>query len=251
MKRIILFRPLEKIGDTRKILKAFGYEVLFLPMIEIKERRTKNAIAFLKSVKDGKMDFTIFTSEIGVRIAERIALENGFKISDAKTKFFAIGRKTASALKKIGVKKPLIPDEFSTEGLIRALKKYELRNKRIGIIRSTKGRKKLILNLERKGAKTFELKLYSEVFPKRINENFLKKRIDYFIFTSSQIVLNFIKFLKRGKMEKEFRNLLKNAKVVAIGKPTKETLLRNKIKVDFLPKEASLVSILEMMEKIE
>ena len=117
---------------------------------------------------------------------EELKIEFDFE----NTKIVAVGNKTALVCEKNHIPLNIIPQKFSSSGVIEELINYDLKNKLVFIPRSAIGKEELpaglaALGAEIKTAPVYNISLPSEEKIKSNIEILNKKTPDLFIFTSS------------------------------------------------------------------
>ena len=108
-------------------------------------------------------------------------------------KVAAIGTATAQALEKQGINSVLTPKESpDSEGFLRLPELEELPLKTILIIKGVGGRTLLQETLSHRGMDVFTLDTYERILPDSANIQALSEKIDLILFTSNEIVQNFL-----------------------------------------------------------
>lgn len=256
MPTIAITRPKESLSSAVKLAKSYKFKTIAVPFIEIREKEDKQFSIFLKKLLNGGVDYVIFTSTNGIKFTLKKVIKakkkKEFFKALKKIKVVAIGKITAKSLQKYKIKADILPEEFSSNGLVKKFAKQEIANKNIEIPRSNYGSDMLIEGLKKLNANVHEVHVYSIALPKNLEkqkkliEKALKGEVDIFTFTSTQTVVNFLKIAEKKK-EKIIKIL--NEKITAcIGMPTKKILEENGIKVKVMPKEFTFE---EMMKEID
>ncbi len=119
-----------------RALQAAGYEVLVAPVLEIEATTVQEPSAGFGCV--------IFLSEQAVRFGGTLAYCEGARV-------FAIGARTAAALEERGIA-ATVPDQASSEGLLRGLEGVDLTGWRVLIVAGEDGRALLQNTLRERGA---------------------------------------------------------------------------------------------------
>lgn len=173
-------------------------------------------------------DYTILTSKTGVELAA----ESGWKDSGVVC---AIGDSTAESLDEHGYTADIVPNEFSSRGLVAALEE-RVDGGRVEVARSDHGSSLLTEGLTDAGAYVHETVLYRLVRPPEAGVSIEHTTdLDGALFTSSLTVEHFLDAAdERGAREATI-DQLGNAIVGAIGEPTKETAEAAGIDVDVVP----------------
>jgi uroporphyrinogen-III synthase len=229
--RVAVFRPDdERIAAAVDTLEALGVEPVADPMLRVEPRgETPRTDA----------DYTVLTSKTGAALAA----EAGW--SPGETTVCAIGTSTADALREAGYRVDLVPEAFSSAGLVEALAD-EVDGARVEVARSDHGSAVLLEGLESAGAYVHETVLYRLVRPAGAGESTDRAAAGDLagaLFTSSLTVDHFLAAAAdRGVREAAVDGL--NAAVVGtIGLPTKETAEEQGIAVDVVPEEADFEAL--------
>jgi uroporphyrinogen-III synthase len=225
---VAIFRPKAYEKSSKELLEYLGFEVISQPLIELCPTGQRPLI---------DADFIIFTSINGARLAlKKIEPE---ELSQAK--ICAIGPQTAKALEKGGVKVDLIPKEYSSKGLVQAMKPRVI-GKRVEVVRSSAGSDVLLRGLNKAGAFVHETVIYAierlEVKGDVIEE--ILKCADAFLFTSSLTVQY---FLAQAPDQTKAIQILNNKFVGVIGRPTLTKLKYHGVKADLTASEATFENL--------
>jgi len=233
--RVAVFRPAdERIETARTLLDGLGVEAVADPMLAVEPTgATPEAAAYV-----------VFTSKTG---AELVA-EAGWNPGDATV--VAIGPKTADALRAAGYTVDLVPDEFSSAGLVELLADRvatgEAGDASVEVARSDHGSPVLLDGLRDAGADVHETVLYRLVRPEGAGESAdlaAAGALDAACFTSSLTVEHFLDAAaERGVRDAAIAGL-NDAVVGVIGEPTRETAASVGIDVDAVPAEATFEAL--------
>ena len=228
---VAVFRPDdERMAVAVTFLEERGVEPLADPMIEIVPTG---------AAPDTDAAYIIFTSSTGVELA----LEAGW--TPAAGSVVAIGPKTANALEAAGITVDLIPEEYSSSGLVTALA-HDVAGKRVTIARSDHGSDVLPTGLESAGAHVTEIALYRLRRPSeagRSTDLAAAGELDGAAFTSPLTVHHFIEAARdRDQLEATLHGLT-NTVVGAIGSPTAEAVKSYDIEVDVVPAAAEFEAL--------
>ena len=221
---VAVFRPDdERLAQAHALLDDLGVDPLGDPMLEVDPTgatpRTDAA-------------FTILTSKTGVEL-----LPEGFRPGG---RLCAIGESTADALREAGYTVDIVPEEYTSGGLVERLA-GEVDGERVEVARSDHGSPVLLDGLEAAGAYVHETILYELRRPAGAGEsaaNAAAGELDAALFTSSLTVENFLAAAdERGCREATLAGL-ERAVVGAIGPPTAETAREAGIDVDLVASSA-------------
>jgi len=165
-----------------------------------------------------------------------------------ESKIAAVGATTAEVLKSYGIQADLLPEEFTGEGLARALIEKGVADNRILIPRALKAREILPETLRDAGAEVVVAPVYQNLQPKG-NEKYLRKlftekQIDVITFTSSSTVNNFLDMLHAGD-EVELKQLLAGVTVAAIGPITAKTAQKNGLAINIQPEAYTIPALVD------
>jgi len=238
-----VFRPDDgRAAAAADLLEALGAEPLADPMLEV---------APTGALPRTDADYVVLTSTTGVEI---VAGERGGARSDdgggdaadaarwtaRDATVCAIGETTADALRERDYAVDIVPEEYSSSGLVDALE-AEVAGARVEIARSDHGSDVLTDGLNATGAYVHETVLYRLERPAGAGESAERAAagdLDVALFTSSLTVEHFLDAAtERGVREAAVAGL-NDAVVGAIGEPTAETAAAAGIEVDVVPDTA-------------
>ena len=220
--RVAVFRPDdERLADAVELLESLGAEPLADPMLDVRPTGA--------TPEDGA--YVVLTSKTGVELAAEAGWDPG------EATVCAIGDSTADALREHGYEVDLVPEEFSSAGLVAALE-ADVEGERVEIARSDHGSAVLTDGLADAGADVNETVLYELVRPAGSGASATAAAADELeaaIFTSSLTVEHFLAAAgERGVREAAVAGL-NDAVVGTIGEPTRETAEAEGIAVDVVP----------------
>ena len=230
--RVAVFRPDDdRLADAVTTLESLGVEPVADPML---------AVEPTGNLPREDAGFVVFTSKTG---AELVAGE--WSPDDATV--CAIGEPTADALRARGIDVDLVPETYSSAGLVEALGD-RVAGSRIEVARSDHGSDVLPQGLWETGAYVHESVLYRLVRPATAGESVelaAAGNLDAALFTSSLTVEHFLAIAdERGQRERVIDGL-HEAVVGTIGEPTRETAEKRGIDVDVVPQRAAFEALAE------
>lgn len=243
MKVIAIMRPAGYLAESVKLANSMGFKAITAPMIDVVDKTDANFKGFYERIMDGAVDYVIFTSANGVEFTF-LKLNSTDEFIDQlnQTRVVAIGPKTKDALLKNGISVSLMPDSYSSEGLVEMLSGIEagIEGSVIEIARSSHGAPELVKGLLEKGAKVHEIQVYEIIRPRderheKLMKEALAGKIDIFAFTSSMMVRNFMAIAEDMGIKDEIIRIMNEKTVAAIGKPTSETLSGFGVRVGIMP----------------
>ena len=208
--RRILFTGL---SDERAFIQG---TYLHLPLIKIEPM--PDYAAFDQHLKDVRQfDWIVFTSRYGVEYFFQRLKRLGYDARALSSiRIAAIGNSTQRHLEKHGVLADLVPEEESSEGLLKELKKIDLRDKKVFLPRSDISDKGLTEEIKKLQARVISCDAYRNVMPADLPDIDVTS-FDEVMFTSPSGVRNFLK---------RYGHLPKKVKARFIGKVTQNEALR-------------------------
>jgi uroporphyrinogen III methyltransferase/synthase len=239
-KTIVITRTIEQSRESAAALTNLGANVIIVPTLEIVPPSDWSKFDSVVAHPD-RIDFIIFTSVHSVQMFSKRIQDIGALINYNQTKVVAVGNKTSAYCHKNNINVNIVPDKFSSEGVIEALSKYNLKNKVVFIPRSAIGREELPMGLKDLGAIIKSVPVYNVAIPSGENlkpslQLLDSSNIDLFIFTSPSTFEN---FLQIANIKNPFQ-YFSGFDVAAIGPTTKEAIESRKVKVKILPDEFTI-----------
>ncbi len=227
---VAVFRPNdERIDEAEALLERLGVDPLPDPML---------AVEPTGATPRGDAEYTVLTSKTGVELAA----EAGWTPTGAVC---AIGEATADALEAAGYPVDVLPETYSSTGLVDRLA-GEVDGARVEVARSDHGSPVLLAGLEEAGAYVHETVLYRLTRPEdagRAAERAAAGDLDAALFTSSLTVEHLLAAAEQRGIREAAVAGLAEAVVAAIGRPTAETAEAAGIDVDVVPAEADFETL--------
>ena len=244
-KTIVITRTIEQSRESAAALTNLGANVIIVPTLEIVPPADWSKFDSVVAHPD-RIDFIIFTSIHSVQMFSERIQKVGALINYNQTKVVAVGNKTSAYCHKNNISVNIVPDKFSSEGVIEALSKYNLKNKVIFIPRSAIGREELPMGLKDLGAIIKSAPVYNVAIPSGDNlkpslQILDSSLIDLFIFTSPSTFEN---FLQIADVKNPFQ-YFSRFDIAAIGPTTKDAIEAKKVKVKILPDEFTINGLTE------
>jgi uroporphyrinogen-III synthase len=228
--RVAVFRPDdERLDAARTLLAELGVDPVADPMLAVEPTGA--------TPQDG--EYVVFTSRTGAELVAAAGWEPG----DATV--VAIGPKTAEALETAGYTVDLVPDDYSSTGLVGALAD-RTGGASVEVARSDHGSPVLLEGLRDAGAAVNETVLYRLVRPEGAGESAELAAggdLDAACFTSSLTVEHFLDAADARGLRAAAIVGLNAAVVGVIGDPTRKTAESLGIDVDVVPAEATFEAL--------
>ncbi|MDP2846067.1 MAG: uroporphyrinogen-III synthase, partial [Candidatus Methanoperedens sp.] len=253
MKSIAIMRPAGYLAESVKLAKSMGFDTITAPMIDVVDKTDANFSGFVERVMKGEVDYVIFTSANGVEFTLlKLDEPDEFIKYLNNAHVIAIGPMTKKALEKIGIHVSIIPDSYSSLGLVEHISGIE--GAVIEIARSSHGAPELVEGLLKKGAVVHETQVYQLISPRderhtKLIERALAGEVDIFAFTSSMMVRNFMAIADEMGVKDGLVGIMNEKTVAAIGKPTADTLSGFGVKVKILPERYTFEELLRECKK--
>ena len=228
--KVAFFRPADE-REKRAVdkVRAEGFEPLSDPLLETVPTGAKPRT---------DADFIVLTSVTGVELAADT-------VRDSEAVVCAVGPKTADALSHEGVEVDVVPDEYTSAGIVDALAE-EVEGARVEVARSNHGSDELLQGLNVEGAYVHETVLYKIVRPEGGGEETADAlsdgSLDAVLFTSSLTVEHLVKALEETGVGV---GVLDGVLVCVIGEPTRRTAESLGVDVDVVSEEATFDSLVE------
>jgi uroporphyrinogen-III synthase len=224
--------------NQKEILRKAGFEPVSIPLI-----RTIPVEFSMEEVLAFSPNFVIISSKNGVKhFFSRIPPEK-FKSST----FIAVGSSTAKKLEELSIE-PLIPENFSGEGLVELLNSMDLDGKKFLIVRPKVARKLVSEFLRKSGAEVKEVVVYETVANEDIKETLMaeiNRGFEILAFTSPSNFKSFLRLTgERG------REVLNKGKIVPIGHVTQKVIEKEGFKIWKVPVEYTVRGIIDLIVKV-
>jgi uroporphyrinogen III methyltransferase/synthase len=244
-KTIVVTRKGDQANSMIDRLHELGAEPFFFPVIETIApddwTPLDNALKTLS-----KYDGLIFTSVNGVRFfAERLkAVEQDIRELKG-VRIFTIGPKTAEAVRDLGIRVDVVPENFVAESLIASME--NIKGQRFLIPRATVAREILPEQLRKMGAIVDVAPAYQTVLPSQpvdaLEKRLKEGSIDVITFTSSSTVTNFLTLIGKKLLPE-----VKKVTIACIGPITAKTAREAGLNVKIMPEQYTVSSLMDAIE---
>jgi len=253
-------------SELADIVRKFGGIPYIAPTIGIKNNSQLNSECnhFIETISNESMHFFIFMTGVGVfnlfQNLQKLHKLNTVIEKLQNTIVVARSNKPKMELRKFGIKTNFVPNINTIDGILILLKRFNVKNKNIGILwhgDSSSSFKKELASL---GANVFDFSSYSysarfeqtnasmleemgydyvapnEEKIKMLIEDIMKGTVDSITFTSPPAVKEFFEFAKRNNKINSLKDKLNNnVLVVSVGPSTSKMLARFYVLADIMP----------------
>src|SRR5262245_7689529 len=148
------------------LFERAGATVYACPLLEEKPVENRDELqSFVRRIVSGELDAMIFLTGVGARFlvteAEAIGAKDQFVEALGRLIVIVRGPKPVAALRQLGVRVDVIPENPTTEGVIEALRNRDLHGKQVGIQLYGTPNPQLVSALEAKGATVTPVQVYA------------------------------------------------------------------------------------------
>ncbi len=248
-------RPIEKLPESMELARSLGFDPVGAPMIEMKRISGNEFRNFLIALSNRSVYLCIMMTENVIRFA----LENAnayiphdrFIDQLRHCTVIAIGEKTASSLRDIGLEPDDTPSVLTIKGLASHIDSaYDIGGRRVEILMSDKGLSALEKRLVEMGGDVHVLPLYSIDMPddltepKKLIQSSIRREIDIFAFTSSLTVAHFLAVADELGVREKVVDILNDKIVAAINDTTRKSLESEGVSVMLTARSATFEEML-------
>jgi len=242
---VVITRPEAQAEEMAELLQREGARVIPFPTIRIEPPENfQDLDEALTNI--GKYHWIIFTSANGVRAFFQRLRDLGRDVRDLKgIGLCAIGPVTASIIGDLGIRVDIVPDEYISEGVVRAFQGIDLKDKNILLPRAAAARDVVPEGLRKLGARVEVVTAYRTVNSGRRKselEALIKEgKVDVITFTSPSTVTNFFEIMGRHYL------LPQGVKVACIGPVTAAAVRNAGLKVDILQETYTVPGLVQSL----
>lgn len=254
-KTLAITRSERDAEEFSRLVAAEGGKAIALPTIDIVPAGPQAAREFLDKLHDKKHDYCAFMSSQAVSVLFELASKSEIISALESTAVIAVGPKTRQSLEERGISVRLMPEKFSSAGLVELLLSgAKPAGKKIIIPRSGAANEFATEALTKIGMQVDEASLYSvrTCAPSSAWGEFsallLRKKVDAVIFTSASSVGSFFEIM--AKISPGHPRLDSVTRVVSIGPFTSKELRGRGIIKCFEVKEHTVKGALELAKNI-
>lgn len=228
-------------------LKDEGANIIYFPTIKVIPKYDSFELTDAIN-RFAEYDYLIFTSSNAVKVLAEIIKSSSLDLTNIKVA--AVGEKTSEECSSNGIKVDILPDEFSSKGLIKTFSKFDLNGKKIFIPCSSLSNEDLKFGLMELGAEVDLVHVYDVVSNDlselaKEYEEIASRQPNIYVFTSPSSFNNFIRLIKINDISNYFVNKI----ICAIGSTTEKAIESYGIDVHIVPRTYSLSGVAEAIIK--
>lgn len=243
-KRVLVTRSRSQASALSRLLAREGAEPLELPAISIEPSPDLGGVDRALSRLD-QFDWVVFTSVNGVEAFFSRLFHLGKDARSLKgLRVCAIGDATSTCLKKYGILPDLIPQEFTSRGILESFRGHSVSGAGFLLPRADLAGQELADELVKMGARVEQVVTYRTVPENGASDRAVKAfqdGVDIVTFTSSSTVTGLINMLN-GNLD-----LLKRATVACIGPVTAMTARKAGLEVRLVAEEHTIPGLVKAL----
>ncbi len=247
---IAIMRPKAQLDASRKLVEAHGYDTAATSLVEVTRLTDRRWFPFMKELRSGVVDYVLLTSVNGVHCSAA----RGLSASDvpAHTRMIAIGPRTREALLSAGFHVDTMPQEFSSDGLLKLLQ--DVAGCNIWLLRSAYGSVSLVDELRRREAVVNEVVMYTlrqlcGPIQRSVIHRVIEGDVAAVLFTSTMTVRGFFECASHRYSREAIVQALRTRVVGAIGRPTEQALRSCGVLVDVVPANATFSDLVSSVHE--
>ncbi|MBE6528752.1 MAG: uroporphyrinogen-III synthase [Thermoplasmata archaeon] len=239
-------RPASKLQDSILEAESLGFKVYAAPSLEVIHGDASEFARLKDSVYNGVP--VIFGSTTAADHCSR-EYRDEFPVMISVCEVIAIGPGTAERLESLGVRVDLIPDDYSSFGLVDMIKE-RYHEGRIIVVRSDSGTDIISKGIVSMGLELVDIAAYKLVAAEvgeemeSLLEAIDRKELDWMAFTSPMSASTFFDRMEE-KFGEQYSQMMKDhVKVAAIGRPTADMLASLGRNPDLIPDKTTFHDLL-------
>ena len=183
-------------------------------------------------VGEGPIDWLVFMSSTGVDAFYNMLKPRSNNLPSAarQPRIMAVGPMTEEALARHCVQNAVVPEKYSSGGIVDYFSRFELKGQRVVLVRSSAADDRLSISLTSRGAVVETITIYRSTIPAKLESvlDFLagleRGRFQAVLFTSAASASNLFSIAERENPRSNVIPLLRSILVGAIGPATAEKL---------------------------
>ena len=214
-------------------MRKLGWTPFIVHVVELRPLDQSRVLSeFSRIVGEGPVDWLVFMSRTGVDAFFEMLKSHSSILPSAlgQIRIMAVGPKTSVALRRHGVQDVVVPEKYSSVGVVNHLSKLEMKGQRVVLFRSSAADDRLAGSLTSKGAAVETITIYQSLVPANRESvlNFLaglkNGQFQAVLFTSAASASNLFGIAEREIPISKLIKLLRSPVVGAVGPVTAERL---------------------------
>lgn len=249
--------------ELKALVEKLGGRPFVAPALKETPVEDKGEVLrFIEKVLDGTVDWVVFLTGVGARAlieaAEEYGLKERFLEALNRIPVVARGPKPVAVLRGFGVRVRVVPEEPTTEGVLKALEGQDLRGRVVGIQHYGEPNPILVDGLKGMGAKVLEAQPYRWDLPEEgpvvdLIKAILAGEVDALLVTSAPQVKHLLLMAEKHRLAGPLLEALKRRVLVAAVGPVSGRALEGfGVKVHVMPDRmtmgALVVTLAEVLE---
>jgi len=239
------------------LFEKLGATVYACPLLEEKPVENREELqSFIRYVLDGQIDMMIFLTGVGARFlvaeSESMGERDAFVQALGNMTIVVRGPKPVAALRQLGLRAHVTPENPTTEGVIEALRPQDLRGRRVGIQLYGTPNPQLVSALEAKGASVKSVQVYAygaaadSGAVSTLIGRILDSQVQVVAFTSAPQVRMLFDFAVQSNVADALMKALNTKVTVAsIGEVTSRALQENGIAPRIVPTQSKMAALVQ------
>jgi len=214
-------------------VRKLGWTPFIVHAVELKPLSRSSILKeFSRITGEGPIDWLVFMSSTGVDAFFDMLNPHSNSLPGGadQPRVIAVGPMTSEALIRHGVQSAVVPKKYSSGGILDYFSKFELKGRRVVLIRSSAADDHLSVSLTSRGAFVETITVYRSTVPTNVESvlDFLdgleKGQFQAVLFTSAASASNIFSIAERESTRSHLISLLGSILVGAIGPATAERL---------------------------
>jgi uroporphyrinogen III methyltransferase/synthase len=244
-KGVVITRPEPQAEEMAGLLWKEGARAIRFPTIRIAPpERWSGLDRALKKLETYR--WIVFTSANGVRFFFQRLKETGGDVRDLKgIGICAIGPATAAFVERLGLRADMVPDEYISEGVVKAFRNIDLKGRNILLPRAAVARDVIPEGLRKLGAKVDVAIVYRTVNsgrPKSELDGMIGDgKVDMVTFTSPSTVSNFFEIMGKNYQ------LPSTVRIACIGPVTAKAAKKAGLRVDIFQETYTVPGLVQSL----
>ncbi len=232
-KSIAITRPVGQGEETSRFVRELGWTPFIVHAVELKPRSRSSILKeFSRVIGEGPIDWLVFMSSTGVDAFFDMLKPHSNNLPSAagQPRIIAVGPMTSEALIRHGVQGAVVPEKYSSGGIVDRFSEFEPKGHRVVLVRSSAADNHLSMSLTSRGAVVETITIYRSTIPANVESvlNFLagleKGQFQAVLFTSAVSASNLFSIAERENPRSHLIRLMSSTLVGAIGPATAERL---------------------------